>query len=144
DSNRAPDRRNKIWVMNADESNQRLVADVHNTSNPLFYEDQMPSWSPDGTKILFDGSRDFNGARDCFHANCAELFVINADGSNEQQLTNDPNRGWQYFWPRWSPDRTRIVATLPLETNDDVRQSIDRGYAIIVMNVDGSKQTNII
>lgn len=66
-SNRDPDGQAKIWVMNADGSNQRKLTDIQNTSNPRFYGGQ-PSWSPDGTKILFNGYR--------------EIFVRNADGSN--------------------------------------------------------------
>jgi Tol biopolymer transport system component len=131
------------WVMNADGSNQRKITEMHNTSNPLFYYDLEPAWSPDGTKILFVGSRDFNGTRDCFNVNCLEMFVVNPDGTNEQQLTNDQNRGGLQFLPRWSPDGTKIVFSVDLGTVDDNRKNIDRGRAIIVMNADGSNQVNV-
>ncbi|MDQ3668551.1 MAG: DUF4214 domain-containing protein [Acidobacteriota bacterium] len=139
-SNRDPQNRYRIWVMNSDGSGPRKLADVHNTLNPLFYYDLQPAWSPDGTRILFVGSRDFNGTRDCFNVNCLEMFVVNPDGSNEQQLTNDQNRGGLQFLPRWSPDGTKIVFSVDLRTVDD---SIDRGRAIIVMNADGSNQINL-
>jgi len=38
-----------------------------------------PAWSPDGTQIVFDN-----------RAGTSELDVINADGSNQHQLTNHP------------------------------------------------------
>jgi len=140
-SNRDPDGKYKIWVMNADGSNQRRLTDIHGTSNPLFYGDSGPAWSPDGSKILFGGYRDFNGTRNCFVVNCSELFVMNADGSNDVPLTNDPNRNGGYA-ASWSPDGTKIVASRSLGTIAE-RNSINRGTAIIVMNADGSNEVNI-
>jgi len=141
-SNRDPDGRHKIWVMNADGSNQRRLTDIHGTSNSLFYGDSGPAWSPDGSKILFNGYRDFNGTRNCFVVNCSELFVMNADGGSDAPLTNDPNRNGGYA-AGWSPDGTKIVASRSLGTIADVRNNVDRGTAIIVMNADGSNQVNI-
>jgi Tol biopolymer transport system component len=142
-SNRDDDGRSKVWMMNADGSNQKRLTDVHNNTNTIFYGDMTPSWSPDGTKILFTGTRDFNGTRNCFSINCAEIFVMNADGTNERAITNDPNRGGIFQNPRWSPDGTRIVTSLALGTIGDVKASIDLGRAIIIMNADGSNPVNI-
>jgi Tol biopolymer transport system component len=137
---RDADGRAKIWVMNADGSNQTRLTNIHNTSNPAFYGDTWPSWSPDGTKILFDGYRDFNGSRNCYAVNCSEIFVMNADGSNDHPITSDPNRGGIYESPKWSPDGTKIVTSLPLGT---IADSVDLGRAIVVMNADGSNQINL-
>jgi Tol biopolymer transport system component len=123
-SNRDPDGMWKIWVMNVDGSNQRRLTDIQNPSIPKFYGGQ-PSWSPDGTKILFNRFR--------------EIFVMNADGSNARPLTNDPNRRGMYLSPRWSPDGTKIVTTFYQET----RNGIDSAKEIIVMNADSSNQINI-
>src|SRR6266545_2638578 len=106
-SNRDADGRWRIWVMNSDGSNQRRLTDIHGTSNPIFYSDMTPSWSPDGTKILFTGFRDFNGTRNCYVVNCSEIFIMKADGSNDHAITNDPNRGGIYGSPKWSPDGTK-------------------------------------
>lgn len=50
-----------------------------------------PCYSPDGQFIVFNSLRNNNQA---------DLYIINADGSNLRQLTNDPEPDWQ---PRWGP-----------------------------------------
>lgn len=50
-----------------------------------------PSYSPDGKFIVFNSLRN-NGQ--------ADLFIMNADGSNQRQLTNNPEPDWQ---PSWEP-----------------------------------------
>ncbi|MGH7471051.1 MAG: hypothetical protein ACRENP_24135 [Longimicrobiales bacterium] len=79
-----------------------------------------PSWSPDGNRIAFMSWR--NGR--------TELFVMNADGSNQQHILS-MERG-DAIDPRWSPDGTRIVFVhLP-----DGMQGAER--SIWVVNADGS------
>src|SRR5207247_6229282 len=61
----------EIYVMNADGTGQtRLTNDTHDDVNPAF--------SPDGTKIAFVSDRAFNTD--------PEIWIMNADGSNPQQL----------------------------------------------------------
>ena len=55
-----------------------------------------PRFSPDGKYIAFITDR---GGQD-------NLWVMNADGSGKQQLTNAPNFSEN---PNWSPDGSRIV-----------------------------------
>lgn len=58
--------------------------------------DYRPRWSPDGTRIVFQ--RFYSGLR-------SDIFVMNADGSGVEQLTELGAA----FQPNWSPDGTQIV-----------------------------------
>jgi Tol biopolymer transport system component len=51
-------------------------------------DDLRPSWSPDGTQIVFSTNRDGN----------YELYVMNADGSNETRLTNNHVADFAAAW----------------------------------------------
>ena len=51
--------------------------------------DSSPSWSPDGTKIVFDSDRD----------EFIEIYMMNSDGSNQTRLTY--SEAWD-GWPSWS------------------------------------------
>ncbi|MFI5280076.1 MAG: BamA/TamA family outer membrane protein [Gemmatimonadales bacterium] len=58
-----------------------------------------PSFSPDGSKIVFTG----------FSGGWSDLYIVDADGQNLRRLTNDANAD---LMPQWSPDgRTIAFAT---------------------------------
>jgi Tol biopolymer transport system component len=65
--------------------------------------DTMPAWSPDGTRIAFISDRDGDAEKPQSH-----LFVMNADGSDVEQLTSS-DRVDNAALPAWSPDGTRIA-----------------------------------
>jgi Tol biopolymer transport system component len=66
-----------------------------------------PSWSPDGTRIVFDAGPDAN----------KDAYVLNVDGSGLTLLTSTP--GWDYQ-PVWSPDGTKIAYVHTTDHNDDI------------------------
>jgi TolB protein len=80
----------------------------------------LPSWSPDGRKIVFVSARDGN----------LEIYVMNADGSKQQNLTRHPGRDSD---AEWSPDGKKIAFTTKRAGN----------FEIYAMNADGSGQRNL-
>lgn len=63
---------------------------------PTFPRSWHGAWSPDGKQIAFTTDR-----RGTF-----DIFVMNADGSNQRPLLAGPTEDW---WPVWSPDGARIA-----------------------------------
>ncbi len=86
--------------------------------------DGEPSWSPDGSQIVFASDR----------AGGPAIYVMNADGSNQRALT-DPSTA--SLTPSWSPDGQRI-AYASTGPNAPGEQAVDTGFEIWVMNADGS------
>ena len=87
-----------IYVMDDDGSNVQQLTFRHWPKG-----DSSPMWSPDGTRIGFDrdvGKGKFNQQY--------ELFLMDSDGSNVQQLTD--NRTLDGMGT-WSPDGGRIAFT---------------------------------
>jgi Tol biopolymer transport system component len=77
--------------------------------------DSAPSWSPDGARIAFQSKIGSN----------IEIYVMDADGSNQTQLTDNPADDEM---PSWSPDSSRIIFTSNRDGNRE----------LYVMNADGS------
>ena len=69
---------------------------VNLTRNDAY--DSAPAWSPDGRRIAFESDRE---------GGVSHLFVMNADGSGVEQLTDSP-APWVYS-PAWSPDGSSIA-----------------------------------
>jgi Tol biopolymer transport system component len=107
-----------VFVMNADGSNPVNLS-RHD------YKDMHPAWSPDGTKIAFTSDRDHVSAESVPEPKFEEMgptdeyleqtmkakrktdiFVMNADGSEQTNVTKYSNSDFQ---PTWSPDGTRIA-----------------------------------
>jgi len=153
----------EIWAMNADGSGEvRLTPD--NT-----YNHASPSWTPDGTKILW--ANDYFGTYD--------IWQMNADGSGQAKVGGSDTehdtapvaspdgtkiafvRRGQELWvmdsdgtnehkladgidPDWSPDGTKIAFTRPvydLCSDDEVQ--VATNLEIFKMNADGTGVTRL-
>ena len=109
----------EIYVMDADGGNQQRLTE--NRKN-----DELPSWSPDGTRIVFSSDRkgDFVNY---------EIYVMDDDGGNLQRLTENRKNDWS---PSWSPDGKRIAFSSD-------RKGDWENYEIYVMDTDGGNQQKL-
>jgi len=143
-----------IYSINNDGSGlTKLTSDMVDIFNP--------QWSPDGTKIIFegypniylmnaDGSDLINLTRkaegrhpdwspdgkqivfNSLRSGINEIYTINADGTGIKRLTNNPTDDTN---PQWSPDGSRIV----YETTKYLSTGLWY-YEICVMNYDGTEK----
>ena len=107
----------EIYVMDADGGNQQRLTE--NRKN-----DWSPSWSPDGTRIVFSADRKGDWVN-------FEIYVMDADGGNQQRLTENRSDDWS---PSWSPDGKRIAFSSYGDNNPG---------DIYVMDTDGGNQQQL-
>jgi TolB protein len=122
----APDPRNpsdaEIYVINPDGTGLTRL-----TFNN--YEERAPSWSPDGSRIVFMARV---GTHPGNLGSKFEICVMNADGTNFVQLTdNSVFEGT----PTFSPDGQRIVWGRDLGAG--------QGQELFLMNADGTNQVQL-
>ena len=114
----------EIYVMDIDGKNQQRL-----TNNPN--DDWNPSWFPDGERIAFSSNRDghFRGVAGI----TSEIYMMDADGGNEQRLTNNRQND---RYPSWSPDGERIAFS------SDRKGDLEN-FDIYVMDADGGNQRRL-
>jgi TolB protein len=101
---------------------QKGVKPVNLTRHPG--HDISPSWSPDGKRIAFHSDRKGD----------LDLFVMNADGTHQKNVTNNTKasgdkfeyaKNWQkskshFYKTSWSPDSQKIAFTSRRNGNYDI------------------------
>jgi Tol biopolymer transport system component len=96
----------------------RLTTDGAYNSNP--------DWSPDGTRIAFDGWADFGGPR---------IQLMDADPTTDDQVVvSSPDGGYGDFEPAWSPNGTKIAF---VSTRPHADGTGEGAYEIYVMDAVG-------
>jgi len=113
----------EIYIMNTDGSGQtRLTYDPQ----PDMYVD----WSPDGLELAFCRGAGLN----------AEVYTTGVDGTSQVQLTHAAGSGHGSFYPRWSPDGSRIAFYSYRDDDPATPQITSQVY---VMDADGANQTRL-
>src|SRR5579871_2035396 len=96
--------------------------------------DNFPFWSPDGKKILFTRQKDVD----------FDIFLMNADGTDVQQLTNSPGSDGH---ANWTADGKQIIFSSSRAGFKDEGPLYDNSpqpYAqVFMMNADGSNQHQV-
>jgi hypothetical protein len=99
-----------VWSVQPDGSG------ATNLTNNAAGSDQEPTWSADGARLAFASNRDGD----------YEIFVMDADGSNQTQITFNTTDDRH---PTWSPDSSQIA--------------FERGSQIWRMDANGSNETQL-
>ncbi len=113
-----------IYVMNADGSGKRKLArggSVKESWGQREAGGDGVAWSPEGRRIAFVTDRDGN----------FEIYVMNADGSGQRNLTRKPGFDSD---PVWSPDARKIAFV----SSAGDGKGPPRRQEIYVMSADGS------
>ncbi|MBN1286049.1 MAG: PD40 domain-containing protein [Anaerolineae bacterium] len=109
------------FVSERDGDYEIFVADANGVGpQPLTKNDLIdagPSWSPDGTLLVYFSCRTFNGPCD--------ILMVNAAGGGEQKLTDRADT--TDWWPAWSPASSEIAFS----------SNADGDFDIYVMNPSG-------
>jgi len=85
----------QLWTVNSDGNGKRQITSGH--------YDMNPSWSPDGKKIACS-RRTVIG-----DSSFRDIWIMDADGSNQQKLTDAASTLGSYDSPSWSPDGKKIA-----------------------------------
>ena len=107
-----------VYSVNADGTDLTRLTDAPGA-------DFDPVWSPDGTRIAFRSERSGD----------SEIWVMNADGSDEHKLSMGLS-------PAWSPDGSRIAYASPGTIQCPPRRGLEC-TGISIMKADGSDQHRV-
>lgn len=110
-------KKSDIFIADINGANIKKIAYNKNKS----WSDWGPVWSPDGRKVAFTSMR----------SRKSDIYIMNADGSNQQRITND-----KYIndYPAWSPDGTKIVYSSYRHGKSWA------GAELIIIDIDSKKQ----
>jgi Tol biopolymer transport system component len=124
-----------IWVTNADGSGATPLTQL--TVYALCWQ---PVWSPDGNKIAYYSWRALNGSDTNPGDNSPRnIWVMNADGSNDIPVTQLTAGASDSYFPQWSPD-SKILAFYSSRAlnGSNGANGQDATQNIWVVNSDGS------
>lgn len=110
---------NGLTVMNADESDRRVLVAASTAS--------APTWSPEGNRIAYISE----------DAGAWNLYVVDVQGASPQRITSDA------MDPAWSPDGTSIVFSRRVEPGATELWLVDPdGGNLRPLGANGSRQVH--
>ncbi len=109
-----------FFIYNFPISNKPAKSDGPTNLTNNLEDDDLPAWSPDGSKVAFTSNRDGMG----------EIYVMSSDGSGVTRLTFTSAREGA---ATWSPDGKKIAFDSERDGNTE----------IYIMDADGSKQSRL-
>jgi Tol biopolymer transport system component len=112
-----------VTTMDPDGGNKQVIATFPPVQRRWYPYQLRPSWSPDGTTVIF------GAPRNRVHP---EIWSVNSDGSNLHKITHTT---FSEFHPVFSPDGTRIVYARRVRTIDT---------NLWIMDSDGANQTELV
>lgn len=113
-----------LYLINADGTG------MLNLTNTPDINEVGPAWSPDGLRLAYSAAL---YAPDGTNSP-ADIFLIQADGSNTTQITRHPDAD---FDPAWSPDGAQLAFVSDRNANND------SNYEIYLVNADGSGEMRL-
>ncbi len=125
-----PERATNIWML--DTATGEVKQLTHGGA------DSRPSWSPDGTQILFGRpTRDTSSDGLITVSDAADIYVMNLASAEEKNLTDTPDVNEFYF--AWSPDGTWIAYTsVRGDANRDGHINLNDSQNLFAIHPDGS------
>jgi Tol biopolymer transport system component len=132
-----------VYIMNADGSNLRRLTDR------VGY-DGGPWFSPDGKKIAwrawYPETEEEKSVwqewmrNDYIAAVPLDIWVMNADGSDEVRLTNNGAVNWA---PSWHPDGNRIIFSSNMDDWREDIQQYGHNFELYLIDIDGTNLERI-
>jgi len=119
-----------IYTVDVDSGQVTRLGDTDPPSRPATFATRTVEWSPDGSRIAFARTEGTAGL-----PRSSELFVVNADGTGERQLTTGPEPYPQVRSVAWSPDGLSIAF---VQDMGDAEQGAPERGVLRVVDADGS------
>jgi len=127
-----------IWIMKADGSGITPLTKL----TAVGTDSDVPSWTPDGSKVVFISGRALDGSDAVNTFGTANAWLVNADGSGATAVTKLSGSAAEGVGtPKASPDGSKIVFVSARALDGTDALNTNKTQNIWVANVDGSGAT---
>jgi Tol biopolymer transport system component len=124
-----------IWVMKADGSGITPLTKL----TAVGADADVPSWTPDGGKVVFESGRALDGSDAVNTFGTANAWLINADGSGATAVTRLSGSAAEGIaTPKSSPDGSKIVFVSARALDGSDALNTNKTQNIWVVNANGS------